>query len=341
MGTKRRSRLNPARVSGWSLALLLSVVAGCASGPDPQARPGWVDGGEPADYPREAYLTGTGRADSLAAARDRARAELARSFRVRVESESRDVTRLEAGELEQEAESRIRTRSEEVLTGVTIAETWRAPEDGAYHALAVLDRNRAALRLRREIGDLDRAIRRHVEAAEAARDPLERVAALGRALERQRAREGLQAHLRVVGATGRGVDSPWSTAELAARHREALAAVTLTPVATGDEVDRMDAALRGALGNAGFTTSARGAYTLQAELVLTDRGRREGWHWYEGRLGLSLADAAGEVRGRERLSERAAATDEPTARQRLLDKLAERLEAEVRPLVLEMVTGGE
>jgi hypothetical protein len=300
-----------------------------------------VDGGEPAGYPREAYLTGAGRADTLATARARARAELARSFRVRVESESRDVTRLEAGELEREAESRIRTRSEEVLTGVTIAETWRAPEGGAYHALAVLDRNRAALRLRREIGDLDRAIRRHVEAAESAREPLERVAALGRALEGQRAREGLQAHLRVVGATGRGVDSPWSTAGLAARHREALAAVTLTPEASGDEPARMEAALRGALGNAGFTTSAEGDYTLRAELMLTDRGRREGWYWYEGRLALSLADAAGEVRGRERLSERAAATDEPTARQRLLDKLAQRLEADIRPRVLEMVTGGE
>ena len=341
MGTERRDRLRPGHVSGGLLALVLLLAGGCASGPDPQARPGWVDGGEPADYPRAAYLTGTGRADTLATARDRARAELARTFRVRVESESRDVTRLEAGELEQEAERRIRTRSEAVLTGVTIAETWRVPEDGAYHALAVLDRNRAALRLRREIDDLDGAIREELRRAEVASGPLERVAALGRALERQRAREGLQAHLRVVGASGRGVESPWSTAELAARHREALAAVTLTPAASGDEAARMGAALRGALGNAGFTTSAEGAYTLRAELVLTDRGRREGWHWYEGRLALALEDAAGEVRGRERLSERAAATDEPTARQRLLDKLAERLEAEVRPRVLKMVTGGE
>ncbi|MFP4696210.1 LPP20 family lipoprotein, partial [Thiohalospira sp.] len=193
-----------AHVRGCSLTLLLALaLGGCASGPEREDRPGWVDGGELADHPREGWLTGTGRADTLAAARDRARAELARSFRVRVESESREVTRLEAGELEQEAESRIRTRTEEVLTGVTIAETWRAPEGGAYHALAVLDRTRAARRLRQEIGDLDGAIQRQVEAAESARDPLERVAALGRALEHQRARAGLQARLRVVGATGR------------------------------------------------------------------------------------------------------------------------------------------
>ncbi|MGM0412873.1 MAG: LPP20 family lipoprotein [Pseudomonadota bacterium] len=319
----------------------LLVLGACATGPDPDERPGWVDGGEPADYPRGAYLTGTGRADELAAARDRARAELARTFRVRVESESRELTRLEAGELEQEAESRIRTRSDEVLTGVTIAETWRAPEGGAYHALAVLDRNRAALRLRQEIGELDRATERHVERAEAARDPLERVAALGRALEARRTREGLQAHLQVVGATGRGIEAPFSTAELAARHREALAAVTITPTAAGDEAEAVDAALRGALGNAGFTTATDGDYALRAELALTDRGRRDGWHWYAGRLDLSLEDAAGETRGRQRLSVRASATDEATARQRLLDKLAERLEAEVRPRVLELVTGGE
>ncbi|MFW6349066.1 MAG: hypothetical protein ACOC3U_01655 [Thiohalospira sp.] len=103
----------------------------------------------------------------------------------------------------------------------------------------------------------------------------------------------------------------------------------------------MEAALRGALGNAGFTTADDGDHTLRAELALTDRGEREGWHWYAGRLALTLEDGAGQTRGRRELSLRASATDEPTARQRLLDKVGQRLESGIRPLVLELVAGDE
>ncbi|MHB8763015.1 MAG: hypothetical protein ACYDA8_01525, partial [Deferrisomatales bacterium] len=62
-------------------ALLLALAAlGCAGAP---AQPDWV-AGTPQQYPAARYLLGRGQGDTPALARDRARADLAKNFRVSV-----------------------------------------------------------------------------------------------------------------------------------------------------------------------------------------------------------------------------------------------------------------
>ena len=68
----------------WLMLLLLAVgLAGTATAAD---RPAWVDG-ESDEWPRSKFLTGVGSADERGVAESRARAELARVFQARVESE--------------------------------------------------------------------------------------------------------------------------------------------------------------------------------------------------------------------------------------------------------------
>ena len=61
------------------LIVLLLLLAGCASG-----RPDWTESGKSNEYPASRYLTGIGTAADLGTAKDRARANLAKIFSVKI-----------------------------------------------------------------------------------------------------------------------------------------------------------------------------------------------------------------------------------------------------------------
>jgi len=127
-------------------------------------RPEWAGDGVPASYPPELYLTGVGSAEqggkndykTLAMAEDRARAELAKSIRVRVQSEfdnaARLVTESASGKTatlqdRNETTDRIRSRADVELEGVHVVDRWFDRPSGTYWALAALERTTAGRRL--------------------------------------------------------------------------------------------------------------------------------------------------------------------------------------------------
>jgi len=127
-------------------------------------RPEWA-GGVPASYPPDLYLTGIGSAEqgggrneykTLAMAEDRARAELAKSIKVRVQSEfvnaARLVTESASGTTatlqdSNETTDRIRSQADVELEGVRIVDRWFDRQSGTYWVLAVLERATAGRRL--------------------------------------------------------------------------------------------------------------------------------------------------------------------------------------------------
>src|SRR5690349_104932 len=123
--------------------LTAGVLAGCATA---ASTPDWVSG-PAAKYPAGQYLIGRGEAASGEDARDRARADLAKTFQVDVAVESEDVQAFRAaaggGQYEGSSTRRVATRTEQLVEGVEIAETWRDPKSGTYHALAALPRQKA------------------------------------------------------------------------------------------------------------------------------------------------------------------------------------------------------
>jgi len=325
--------------STWLLALLTA----CAASPDAK-RPAWIDGPSKR-WPSSAWLVGRGQSPSRAIAQDRARADLAKNFSVRVAETSRDVTRYEGsqpagkpatGTLRQSARRDIETRTEQILRGVEIADLWRDPQTGEYHALAVLDRMQAAAGLREFIADKDAATAREVALAREAADPLSAARHATRAVNLQVAREEARRLLQVVDPSGLGEPSRWHLDVLRSDRDALLARVRIRTQVVADPIGDLEPLLAGAVADAGFAASAGEAgYLLQARLELTPLIDEQGWHWYRGSLQLELLTLPdGHPRGSVRWPVKVSARDPGTARQRVLDEIGRRLEQDLRQTVI-------
>ena len=208
-------------VAAWGVLALLACAGG---GPD------WIDGSTEA-YPHDRYLIGVGSGPGLDSARDRARAEIARSFEVHIEDEVLDRTESSTA-AEGDPSARIvveqiaietRTTTAADLEGVRIAELWTDPDTQQTYALAVLDRQAAARVFLHEVQARDAELEGHLAAARVEQDALARVRALVRAVRASQARDVLAARTRVVGGPAAASDAGGRTAEI---ERELLRAVS-------------------------------------------------------------------------------------------------------------------
>jgi hypothetical protein len=202
----------------------LALLACAGSGPE------WLDGSAEA-YPNDLYLVGVGSGPGLDAARDRARAEIARSFEVHIEDEVLDRT---ASTSSPEGSSSARTVVEQIaietrttteveLEGVRIAGLWTDPASQQAYALAVLERRSAGRAFLDEVERRDAEAEGHLAAARVEVDSLARVRALVRAVRASQARDVFAARARVVGASANASDERSRTAEL---ERELLGAIS-------------------------------------------------------------------------------------------------------------------
>ena len=313
---------------------LALILAACAGG-GRQAPPAWLSG-PVAEYPAERYLIGRGQGPTLEQAQDRARAELAKAFRVRIRAVSEDLTRFQrqAGggqvtrRLQQAVSRQIRTQTDQLVEGVEIADVWRDPGSGTFYALAVLDRARAARRLRERMADLDG---RSEAALRRDGDALMRVRGLYAALQAQWTRAALAAAHAVV-STRPAPPPPVSLADLHKRLTDALVALRVHPEA---EAPPLRAALGDALTALGVTVAdGEAPYRLRARLEVRPVGRRADWFWLRGVLRLALVDAQGRPLAAERRPLKAAALDAEQAEARLLTEATRQVKARVPRLVL-------
>ncbi len=124
--------------------------------------PDWVTGKSSA-YPDDQYMTGVGSGDTRQEAENQARAHIAEVFRVQLDArfstnktetlngsngnvngQSVDITR-----------SRVNVGLVKTLEGSEIADVWQDPNTMEYYALAVLDRQKASVRIADQISALD------------------------------------------------------------------------------------------------------------------------------------------------------------------------------------------
>jgi hypothetical protein len=294
-------------------ALLCS--AACAGG---RGRPDWIDGSA-ASYPRERYLVGVGEAENLDAARDRARAEIARIFEVRIEDSI--VDRSEAMALVEEARRassvvehiavETRTSTEAALEGVDIAETWSDRESRRVYALAVLDKQWARRRLLEQARQRTEEMSAFREAAETAHGALARVRALLGAARASRERDRLLAHAAVVGSVAPTALDAADALPMQTEVFELLVFLELARVdfsvrarGKGSSGDTDLPGLRGALSARLARMGLRAADPAAAwaalqvdcrlELLRIERGGA-GWRHYRWEGACEVADASGAV----------------------------------------------
>ncbi len=335
------------RLSLLLISCLSLLACGAGVKEDSKAAPDWVSG-ESARFSAKQYLLGRGADARLDNAKDRARADLAKTFQVAVNEESSDVQRFqrqsegaETHESQELTVSRaISTRTDALIQGIEIAEIWRDPVTQDYAVLAVLPRAQAARGLRQDIQALDEATTGHIARAREQNDPLSKVAASTQAVTAQRERAEYQRMLRVLDLTGQGVPPRWNVAELEADIATLLTRVTITPRAGGRDADSLNSALRAALADSGFRAIDSGAdYVLDAVLNLDDLGKRDSWYWYAGNLEVTLRDTAGRVRGSQRWNIKESGTVASLAQRRAADKAAAILKKELRATLLSFAGG--
>lgn len=312
--------------------ILLLSACGHTGEPRPREQPGWVNG-DSRDYPVTQYLIGRGQADRADRARDRARADLARIFEVAIDEATQDIQRFSSGregaDNSNDIHRALRTRTEQVVRGVEIADQWHDPDQDMHHALAILPRNRAVQSLRDEIQQLDRGTASLIERARTTQDPLAQAATAIGALDLQQQRQALQHSLQAIDPDGRGVNPRWSVSELAAQHRALLQQIHIRPRATGRDSEQLVQMLEGALAEAGFSVSETGPYRMSAQLDYEQMGPRDGWYWYRGSLRTMLEDASGATRDSQQWDLRVSASEAALARTRLFEEIERLLRAQV------------
>jgi TolB-like protein/LysM repeat protein len=103
--------------------------------------PGWVVGRENSKYTDSFYLTGVGFSEkNYVSANESARAELAKNFKVRIQSILRDYSSVNKSR----TELAIETQVDMILEGVEIRDGWYEAKSKVYYSLAVLDRKVAS-----------------------------------------------------------------------------------------------------------------------------------------------------------------------------------------------------
>ena len=325
----------------WIFVPLL-LALGCAAAPQ---RPEWV-AGTSADYSDARFLVGRGQGASPALARDRARADLAKNFRVAVSAESRDLLSYtsssggdgQTSELASEVSRHIVIRTDQVIEGVKIAEQWQPEEGGEHHALAVLDRLQAGNQLRRLIDELDRGADLQLQRARAGDDLLPKIADATAALAAQVERRHYQGYLAVVDRTGVGVPPRHDPVRLKADLDGLLTRVAIHPRVSADPLGGLEGALSGAIAAAGFVhavDASAGAYTLDAASVVDELAGKNGWYWVRGRVELTLRDPGGNrVLGTHSWSLKVSAQQPEAARMRATEWITDTLARELRRVVV-------
>lgn len=330
------------------LASLILVACVTNSKPaDAGPRPDWVDGNA-GFYPNSKYMTATGSASNPELAKDRALANLVKVFELHIKESSTTSsdTRVnvkngqENYTKNQRLAQQINIRTDKVVQGARVAETWLDKPVQTYHALAVLDRTQAGNNIRSEMERLDSETQVELQRSEKSADPLFSMAALNKALSLQQERQTLQKTLKVIDLRGKGNPERWNMADLRGRLENKLQSLRISTAVDNDPLGRLGQTLKSAMGNTGFpATNGKGDYILVADLDVQDLGMRQGWYWLRGRLGIKLVETDGKIRGRSTWPLKVSALQRNDAEARMMAQVSKTLNANLKPAIIEFATG--
>jgi len=183
--------------------------------------PSWVMGKND-QYPSNQYLVGVGRGASTSAAEERAYAAVAKIFTAHVQSRVQDAEAFRMVEKEGSTQTTrelsldqsTRVTTNKVLENVQIFERWIHPDTREVYVLAGLDRHQVEQGLVEKIRDYDRTMHDDVELARNRSDKLIHIGKLRHAIQIWHEREAVNADLRVIRESGRGIPARYRLNEL-------------------------------------------------------------------------------------------------------------------------------
>lgn len=199
--TRARVGRNAFFLVGWAALASIVLAMGCAG---VEKAPGWVNGEEPEEYPKQKFLTALGTGTTLEVAKVAAKAELSRIFSSQLRSEIALVEEetVADGKTKEASSLLVDTRiaTEIDLEGAEVPLHWRDENTGEIWAMAVLDRRKECKRIGSVGEDLVTRLSALRTEAEEAENPLLVVRALAIGLRVSGELDGLQARSRVLGS---------------------------------------------------------------------------------------------------------------------------------------------
>lgn len=239
----------------WILPLFLLLLFSCKSAP---VIPDWVANGKaPEQFKPLLYLVGIAEGAGVAAAKDNARAEIAKQFSVKIDQMLQVMEQYTGMESDKgdswiaqtDIREMTRTYVQETIEGITIAETWFDEQKNRGWAMAVLRRSPALMRLQEQVMELDEEIKRRVEFSSNAGDILQKIRPLVQALELMKERSIKNQQLTVVNYAGVGLDADITAAQLNEALNRTLSGIKLTVTVDGDVENRIRNAIVQSLNN--------------------------------------------------------------------------------------------
>jgi len=312
-----------------------------------EPKPDWVEG-DAGFYPNEKYMTATGSASNAELAKNRALGNLSKIFETHIKESSttRSDTNVsvnngsESFTKKHHLAQQIQVRTDKIINGARIAETWKDSSLFTYHSLAVLDRVQAGNNIKSEMSRIDSETQVMLNRSKTNGDVLFSLSALDKAVALQFERQTLQKTLKVIDTRGKGSPAKWNLAELKSKLENKLQKLEIGTAVDSDPIGKLNQSLKSAMGNAGFPAgNGSSSFTLVANLDVQDLGFRQGWYWLRGKLSVKMVEADGRIRGRKQWSLKVSALQHNDAESRLMSQVSKKLNAELKPAILEFATG--
>ncbi|WP_221248680.1 hypothetical protein [Desulfuromonas versatilis] len=307
------------RPLAWVGLVLLAALSACSG-----KVPDWIDGQDPR-YPSASYLLAVGVDPQRGQAESMARAKvlgplaeagepgeaLARDWHRRGGESSRD-------RYAQKMEAVRQQIFESVEKEVAIGDVWPGYDGELFHALALLERERGAKRLRKLLAEADAKLVAHWDQAGAAASPLEAAAGYIRTLEDLDRRQAVARALATLQPGSAVAPTALDDAEVRARANAAVAGIRFGVEIRGPRAENLrgmvirqltglgmtlappwdrDLELRGTLQE--FPGSGRGDVGVSCAVEVIAEGQRSlgTWRFSAGRESNSGEDTGGEALG--------------------------------------------
>jgi hypothetical protein len=285
-------------------AAVMIALSACAHAGAP-VKPDWVEGKESAKYPNNRFMIGLGQGDDLTKAQDRARAEIAKLFSVKVEQvvqssqqvSDSDGTKGKTWLNTSSVQEQTKTTVAGTLQGVEIRETWMDPQYKIYYALAVLKRSAAEQRLTETIMDIDHKIKTRMQKASEAPDKIGKMRQLLSAYDLYKERQIQNTQLSIVSTEGEGLKPGAEIAKVPEMVNDLLGKITVAVDIKGEIADPISEAITASLTNSHINVKPMDKNTDilvsgKTEMLETDQNNSIGFMFAKGRAYVNIINQA-------------------------------------------------
>jgi hypothetical protein len=290
----------------------------------------------PADISATTHLLGWGSGPAAVTADDSARAEISKVFSVTVRQqfESNQQAHMETSNgatLRSQSttqQSHTQSTTESTLEGVEIASHWM---DGTHHcALAVLNRDRAAARMKTAIDAAEQAIDGHLKAGSENPNRFTELQHLNTAIDRATDRDAQNQTLLILNRAHR-VSPERARASLQARRRTLLTEAGVR-VSGSTLPDSLTGGLNAQLHTHGLRVDPNGQLRVHAELSIKPNGPDDyGFHHVAARLNVTFSGETGGAVSTFNMDSQASSQKRQRAKSDAIERLVQQFNATENP----------